>query len=36
MSTHEKLSAELNALNAAFKETEEFFLIHKIQMQGTA
>lgn len=36
MSTQEKLSAELNALNAAFKETEEFFLIQKIQMQGTA
>ncbi len=36
MSTQEKLSAELHALNAAFKETEEFFLIQKIQMQGTA
>lgn len=36
MSTQEKLSAELNALNAAFKETEEFFLIQKLQMQGTA
>lgn len=36
MSTQEKLSAELHALNAAFKETEEYFLVQKIHMQGTA
>lgn len=36
MSTQEKLSAELHTLNAAFKETEEYFLVQKIHMQGTA
>ena len=35
MNTIEKLSADLNSLNAAFKETEEYFLIQKIQMQST-
>lgn len=36
MSTQEKLSAELHTLNAAFKETEEYFLVQKIHMQGSA
>lgn len=35
MNTIEKLSADLNSLNDAFKETEEYFLIQKIQMQST-
>ncbi len=35
MNTPENLSAELNALNEAFKQSEEYFLIQKIQMQST-
>ena len=35
MNTLEALSAGLDALNAAFKGTEEYFLIQKIQMQST-
>mgnify|MGYP003292436128 CR=1 FL=1 len=36
MNTPENLSAELNALNEEFKQSEEYFLIQKIQMQSTA
>ena len=36
MNTPESLLAELNALNEAFKQSEEYFLIQKIQMQSTA
>ena len=36
MNPLENISSELNALNAAFKETEEYFLIQKIQMQSTS
>lgn len=35
MNKPENLSAELYLLNAAFKQSEEYFLIQKIQMQGT-
>lgn len=35
MNTIDKLSADLSALNARFKEAEEYFLIRKIQMSGT-
>ena len=36
MNTPETLTSQLNALNAAFKETDEYFLIQKIQMHSTA
>ena len=36
MNTSEKLSAELNALNSAFKQREEYILIQKIQIQSTS
>ena len=36
MNTPENLSVELNALNEAFKQSEEYLLIQKIQMQSTA
>lgn len=35
MNTPEKLSAELNILNDAFKQTEEYFIVQKVQMQST-
>ena len=35
MNTQENLSTKLNALNEAFKQSEEYFLIQKIQMQST-
>ncbi len=35
MNTLENISAGLNALNSAFKQSEEYFLIQKIQMQST-
>ena len=34
MNTLENISAALNSLNIAYKETEEYFLIQKIQMSG--
>ena len=36
MNTSEKLSAELNVLNSAFKQREEYILIQKIQIQSTS
>ena len=36
MNTQENLSTKLNALNEAFKQSEEYFLIQKIQLQSTA
>ena len=35
MNTPENLSTKLNALNTAFKQSEEYLLIQKIQMQST-
>ena len=35
MNKPENLSTKLNALNEAFKQSEEYFLIQKIQMQST-
>lgn len=35
MNKPENLSTKLNALNEAFKKSEEYFLIQKIQMQST-
>ena len=35
MNTLENLSTKLNALNTAFKQSEEYLLIQKIQMQST-
>ena len=35
MNTQENLSTKLNALNEAFKKSEEYFLIQKIQVQST-
>ena len=36
MNTPENLSTKLNALNTAFKQSEEYLLIQKIQMHSTA
>ena len=36
MNTLENLSAELDVLNAAFRETDEYFLVQKVQVQGAA
>ena len=35
MNTPENLSTKLNALNTAFKQSEEYLLIQKVQMQST-
>ena len=36
MNTLDNLSAELDVLNAAFRETDEYFLVQKVQVQGAA